>query len=712
MEIIAKIAESIHARIEGHHQAGPKPVGHLLAIHPNLEGLLLKSSEVITVGITRKSALANISSKVGRVAQKDMDLPQDSIQAIFLGAFVVESFCMLGLVSVSLKKNSTDKFDTYHVLAGSNEGFSELLTLVDPTSTNFPSLTPYADWTCGKHENGAPFIKNGNKTLLATINATEHYYPLAAVNKLQQGGWKINLPVYEAFKHFFSLGGHPEIFPHNDEEKAPLTRSGLATEAEYIIKCANNIGDQTFYHQYNCDFRGRIYPLSAFLNEQSSDRSKGIMKFDKAEPLGPKGLYWLMFQAANVWGEDKLSLDGRVQFVEDSFEEWREWAIDPIANTGWMNADKPWSFLSAIIELYNVEMFAGEVEDYPCALPVFVDGSNNGVQHMTALTLDHKTAPLVNLVPQEEVGDVYMYMCDAVYAEIEKQYDPSLDEEFNAHFDEYKRLNAELYELKGDEFRAKLVELQGFREAKYAPNFFMSIKNPKTRRKIVKRPVMTLGYGGTMGGFSKMIAEDNSQTSNDFRQIQFVWASYFANLLFDLARGSRKYEARLKGLSQVLSLFEELAGDAVREGEKMSWNVPMTNFPVVQQYQRAKSKRLDVIFMGARLQFKISIYEDQRVNKLKQKTSAAPNIIHSFDAAHLTLTVVEMPFRLATIHDSFGCLPSNMEELFVGVRETFADFYHEDPMANLLGQLGALDKMPERGTLDLEDIIKSDFSFA
>ena len=87
-------------------------------------------------------------------------------------------------------------------------------------------------------------------------------------------------------------------------------------------------------------------------------------------------------------------------------------------------------------------------------------------------------------------------------------------------------------------------------------------------------------------------------------------------------------------------------------------------------------------------------------------------MIHSLDAAHLTLTVVEMDFRTATIHDSFGCLPSNMEELFVGVRETFADLYATDPLANLLTQHDAMDMMPERGELDLEDIIKSDFSFS
>lgn len=717
MQIITDIANDIRSRIqESMSKSGKPPVSNQLLGHADLEGLVAKSSEVITVGITRRAQLVDLASRVGTIALQDLGRGRDSIEAVHIGAFVVESFVNLNLVSVNLQQTEDDKNPTYYVLAGDNSDYADLLTLMDPTSTNFPSVTPYADWTCGVHENGLPFIKNGNKTLLNRINMEDHNITMNAVNRLQREGWLINQPVYTVFRHFYKKGGCPKAFPHQDESKPRVTRSGLATEARYIVECADNLGEQVFYHQYNCDFRGRIYPLSAFLNEQSSDRSKGLMLFNEPKPLGDSGLYWLMVHTANVWGEDKLTLDQRADYVSEHFNEWEQWAEDPINNTGWMDADKPWSFLAAIIELNKVQYFDGEVEDYPCALPIFIDGSNNGVQHMAALTHDETTAPLVNLVPQETPGDVYMAICEAVYEKIAQDLDESLEDEFDAFFDQYKAMHAELESLRGDEFYAQVDKINKFREEsqpqRFAPNYFMRITDKKLRRKMVKRPVMTLGYGGTRQGFTKMILVDNQQVNDDFRYMQFSWASYFGDLIYFTARGRNGKGARLPGLAKTLNLFEGLAMKSLKEGKKLSWNVPVTNFPVVQQYQKAKMQRVKLNFMGVLLKLNVAIFEEQTINKSKQKTSAAPNIIHSFDAAHLQMIVVSSSFRTATIHDSFGCLPSDMKDLFEGVRESFVDFYESDPLASLLAQQDAMDMMPERGSLDLEQVLASDFAFA
>ena len=140
--------------------------------------------------------------------------------------------------------------------------------------------------------------------------------------------------------------------------------------------------------------------------------------------------------------------------------------------------------------------------------------------------------------------------------------------------------------------------------------------------------------------------------------------------------------------------------------------MPVTNFPVVQTYRKPKKGRVEVTYKGVRMQLNVQIFEDQKLNKNKQKSSAAPNIIHSFDAAHLQMTTVASSHRVATIHDSFGCLPGDMVELFEVVRETFVDFYEVDPMRQLLSQHDKLDRTPTYGTLNIEDVIASDYAFA
>ena len=115
--------------------------------------------------------------------------------------------------------------------------------------------------------------------------------------------------------------------------------------------------------------------------------------------------------------------------------------------------------------------------------------------------------------------------------------------------------------------------------------------------------------------------------------------------------------------------------------------------------------------MDKRIQLTIQIMENQKVNKKKQITASSPNIVHSYDAAHLTMTVNACDFPTATVHDAFSCLPADMPVLFEEVRKQFVEFNQQDPLKQLLEAQDSLDLMPVRGSLDLQDILKSDFAF-
>ena len=45
------------------------------------------------------------------------------------------------------------------------------------------------------------------------------------------------------------------------------------------------------------------------------------------------------------------------------------------------------------------------------------------------------------------------------------------------------------------------------------------------------------------------------------------------------------------------------------------------------------------------------------------------------------------------------------------VRATFAQLYHADPLAMILDELDAMDSMPERGNLKIDDVMLSHFAF-
>ena len=53
-----------------------------------------------------------------------------------------------------------------------------------------------------------------------------------------------------------------------------------------------------FYFPHSIDFRGRAYPIHAYLNHLGHDVNRGMLQFARAQPLGERGLYWLHLQVA------------------------------------------------------------------------------------------------------------------------------------------------------------------------------------------------------------------------------------------------------------------------------------------------------------------------------------------------------------------------------------------------------------------------------
>ena len=106
------------------------------------------------------------------------------------------------------------------------------------------------------------------------------------------------------------------------------------------------------------------------------------------------------------------------------------------------------------------------------------------------------------------------------------------------------------------------------------------------------------------------------------------------------------------------------------------------------------------------------MWEEAVINESKQRTGAAPNIVHSLDAVHLTSVVHDSNYLVTVVHDSFGCHAGNMEDMFMLVREKFVELYEAQPLENILTQLNSKDLILEKGTLDVRQVLYSDFAFA
>jgi DNA-directed RNA polymerase len=148
-------------------------------------------------------------------------------------------------------------------------------------------------------------------------------------------------------------------------------------------------------------------------------------------------------------------------------------------------------------------------------------------------------------------------------------------------------------------------------------------------------------------------------------------------------------------------------------------------FPVMQAYADLKPRRIESSISGKVVKF--TMYQDKdSLDRRKQSQGIAPNFVHSCDAAHMMLTVVRAKQagidNFAMIHDSFGTTAGDVEGLYHVVRESFVEMYSEidviesfrDEIHQQLSEKRRedLEPTPERGTLELDQVMASRYCFA
>jgi hypothetical protein len=476
--------------------------------------------------------LTEIICAIGHAIRNKYKLPRNSAVAARTGAFVLWTFEQHQILEVLLGAGSKGHA-AYIIRVLDDDAISSLWDNLDPHQIEkLPSDKPYAPWTSTKHETGAFLVKTGNKEVLEIIKPETHPLVFKAINVSQQTGWQINEYIYNL--HLWALRNKTEAFSDIWELHNPEARATKIREAKAIGGIARRFLGKVFYHLYYYDFRGRKYPATAYLHEQGSDLARGLLLRGDCRPIGREGFFWLMVTIANNWAgdsgseyqgkTDKIPLKHRFEWAADNQEIFISYAENPKVNQGWMKADKPWQFLAACHELLQLRKWQYEngndfdCYDYPSHLECYIDGSNNGSQHLSALTRDEVTAPHVNLVPLELPGDLYKYVSDHVWKRLEDRVKELTSEEIRECercIDDLIQLKREINEAEPKStLREELIQkIKKFKETNKdlidiaAPVYWMRIRDVKQRRKVVKRNVMTLPYGGTPYGLGQL-AED------------------------------------------------------------------------------------------------------------------------------------------------------------------------------------------------------------
>lgn len=529
-----------------------------------------------------------------------------------------------------------------------------------------------------------------------------------AINAVQGTQWAVNGAVLRILEEVWDQGGSlgkipprdPIPLPAQNLDKADMTedefkawkKTRVAVYEENVrleskrfsmfqlIDMAKKfLPRECIYFVYNMDWRGRIYPLSSYLNPQGNDVAKALLQLSKGKPLGETGAAWLAVHGANSYGQDKVSFDERIQWVLDNQDAILDSAANPLdGERFWVNAENPWQFLAFCLEWMGYTMQGTE---YVSHLAVGLDGSCNGLQNFSAMLRDQIGGKATNLVPSEKPSDIYSEVASV------------------AQF----RVNQDTHN-----------------QVPYADLWY-----GKVNRKIAKRPSMTLSYGATRYGFGDQLRETirklNDESTDGTKYLgecdEFKACVYMAGVLYE-AIGSVVVAAR-----QAMDWLQEVARVVAQNGLPIQWETP-AGLLVSQNYRKSLGNRLDMVISGQRIQLLVN-YEGTEIDVRRNAAGISPNFIHSLDASHMMLTVNHCLDAgitdFAMVHDSYGTHAADVGLLGEVLRDAFIEQYSgnvlEDFRNQILRQLPEamhkkVPEVPPMGTLDLEAIRDSEYFFA
>jgi DNA-directed RNA polymerase len=505
-----------------------------------------------------------------------------------------------------------------------------------------------------------------------------------ALNALQAVPWTINKRVLDAARQCNLHRIDVEGIPPDDSSKRVTFEIDMRT-AEAMA------AHERFWIAMNLDWRGRVYGVPHF-NFQRDDRVRALFLFADGEPIGTEGLKWLKVHTANCGDFDKISkspFDERERWVDASIEKIKGSAKAPLEQRWWTEADKPFQFLAACFEL-STALEQGPT--FVSRLPISFDGSCSGLQHLSAIMRDEKTAKLVNLTAQRVPQDIYEDVAKRVKECVER--------------------NVDVYE---DGHLARLWLNYGI------------------DRKVVKRNVMTYFYGSEEFGMAGQQRDDLMEALADkvergkmekhpFEGESDAAAKYLAKQVYlTIKNGIKRPAAAMEFLHKISTAMSEA-------GLYPQWTTP-AGFRWANRYCKHKTDQIRLYLNSLGMSFRVLLAtgEEPKIDKERAMRGIAPNFIQACDAAHLMLTVnaavSEGITSIATVHDCFGCLPSRAERFRKIIREQFVRMYEEnDVLAQVLEQARKdlnepnTKRMPSappsRGSLDIKNVLDAEFAFA
>ena len=597
-------------------------------------------------------------------------------------------------------------------------------------------------WT---EEDNPRFVKQINNTWVKSIN------------KLQQTGWRINKRVLEAVLQNESSFLKEEVITDNNAKE--MKRKSKNIEYKFIISKAKNLSKLSAFYQYlDADYRGRLYYSEPFLNFQGPDLARGLYKFARSKPMTDEGLRWLAIHTANSMNmsykineiPEWCKADYKTHLIKENLEtisvdkwtlddrvRWTNHHMDMLIQAGEEllfieDAEKEVTLLACCVEWADIQKAQDEDRIHYTSLPISIDGSNNGWQHLGAISKDRHTGNLVGLTHKEIQNDFYVQTA-------KKLIDITTDEE------RMEILNAMPMKSirKGISKRGSMTRAYSAGAVKIAENMYLDCHVEDYTEKYNISEAHCLGFAKDLITAINQVCPGPLETMKylqDIAKYQIGERKRFRNgqeatkdfnkiykKLKDLYKklGNEKSEEDLYQVNNLIKELQEFEFKLVSgKGMKyISWITP-SQFPVKYENYVQKSVATKGTISG------YTKYNKRGIVNHKAKIDStfpdmrgfmcgiSPNFIHSMDASHMSLVIENWDQDFGAVHDSFSTHACDVDELLEVTKKVFVNMYdkpdfYEEIETNLMPNAAGSDiDKPQLGDLKITEVYESDYFFA
>ena len=284
-----------------------------------------------------------------------------------------------------------------------------------------------------------------------SLKFTEDSKAISTVNYLQKTGWVYNEGLLQALQNI--------KFPSDEESqnngknlRDSLTLEHALNHQKILAKSKSN----EFFYPWFFDYRGRLYCSTIQLNPQGDDLSKALLLFSEIEKSPCKDTLIEYAKSKFVVQEknkittnslrDALFNSNLTQYISSKktakidFPSFKKEFISFLTNIGTSNVAAERLFLK---ERYTVLALILEFHHFfkksEWRLPIQLDATCNGQQHMAAIVKNSNIAELTKLISSDRDLDLYEFIAAktcAIFSK-EKQWLQShlrvLEENVNRH---------------------------------------------------------------------------------------------------------------------------------------------------------------------------------------------------------------------------------------------------------------------------------------